>query len=790
MNKEFKQGIKPFVEKKQKELIDLLQSWELNIELLADQYLRDVEGDLRKLHEENKFDLVPPSHEVNMLFMESINRLEKELTRFKSGLNFHYNYKQFVSLKENETPSPFDEVKVSPIKEYVQTPQSNKVTKPIVQNEKKKLSLPSAPKANEVLNNDDVVIEVIEDSSDKSYSIKNTEEIIVNTDISPIVPPSKPKEEVEEEKEEEEVEEKKLPEIGDHGIDYLKEKTKKDADVKEKDKDKDKDIIDSVSSLFGKKKTEQINPPVIKEYTLTEHQKIKFGELKNYCTQILDKPIEINRNPAHYMIQFIGAAGVGKTTVSNEIIKFLLENYSRYSIGVCAPTHQALNVITTKMKEVGLPVNTRDEFTEIIAKTTVSYLSIKKTTNYDNNTSGFKRSPRPSPTTDILIVDEAGMVPLTHLNFICQERRIKLVIYMGDIYQLTAVEDTGPSPVFNLPLCVELTQPMRQDPNSGILALCNEVRGLLDLVIRQGHTHIPYDPKSVVQKYFRQYTDIWITNNSDEFNSWYINDGLNYEDKIISSYTNKVAKKYKEMVRYGIVHNPHFSVPENMYFSNDSDVFNKTKSDDAENGTNNLDVYKQKIDPTKSNSATEIPYCIGEILVTEDVNQQGDCIIHQNNTSFEVKEIRKQIKEYFYYVDTNNNGKIYINDIPINYEQCQKYKMVVNYYEITDTENKIIRVVANESLEDYNRILTQIYKECEKSKKRGKWRPFGIEKEFFTPVSYPYGCTLHKLQGSTIKTCYLDMRDFTYFWQQGNMEIYRLLYVAISRPSENLRILI
>jgi len=68
------------------------------------------------------------------------------------------------------------------------------------------------------------------------------------------------------------------------------------------------------------------------------------------------------------------------------------------------------------------------------------------------------------------------------------------------------------------------------------------------------------------------------------------------------------------------------------------------------------------------------------------------------------------------------------------------------------------------------------------------WRTFFLLKNQFVEVDYRYAMTIHKLQGSTYETVFLNLSDL--FARSKDLDMfYRLLYVAITRASKHVKIL-
>ncbi|MCH7876489.1 MAG: ATP-binding domain-containing protein, partial [Gemmatimonadetes bacterium] len=68
-----------------------------------------------------------------------------------------------------------------------------------------------------------------------------------------------------------------------------------------------------------------------------------------------------------------------------------------------------------------------------------------------------------------------------------------------------------------------------------------------------------------------------------------------------------------------------------------------------------------------------------------------------------------------------------------------------------------------------------------------KWEDYYTLRECFPRLDYGYALTIHKSQGSTFETVYIDHRDAL---RCAVAERRRLLYVAITRPSVRLALLV
>jgi len=77
--------------------------------------------------------------------------------------------------------------------------------------------------------------------------------------------------------------------------------------------------------------------------------------------------------------------------------------------------------------------------------------------------------------------------------------------------------------------------------------------------------------------------------------------------------------------------------------------------------------------------------------------------------------------------------------------------------------------------------------------KKIKWTEYYNLKEKYASIKFNYSSTVHKLQGSTYDTVFIDIRKMQSLYKYSNNRekefLYRLLYVAVTRASKNINIL-
>ena len=118
----------------------------------------------------------------------------------------------------------------------------------------------------------------------------------------------------------------------------------------------------------------------------------------------------------------------------------------------------------------------------------------------------------------------------------------------------------------------------------------------------------------------------------------------------------------------------------------------------------------------------------------------------------------------------------------------------INYWECSTTTDVKIFIVDTNSKNDFDTALNKMAKQAriEKNYKTRKemWEKFYSIKELFADVKYIYASTIHKLQGSTYESVYIDFYNLNFLKKLSKEEFYRLFYVAITRASKDVKILI
>ncbi len=102
-----------------------------------------------------------------------------------------------------------------------------------------------------------------------------------------------------------------------------------------------------------------------------------------------------------------------------------------------------------------------------------------------------------------------------------------------------------------------------------------------------------------------------------------------------------------------------------------------------------------------------------------------------------------------------------------------------------DASPREITVLHESERERYERRLKKFRDEAREGER--DWELYYRLREHFASVDYAYASTIHKAQGSTYHTCFLDVRDTLV---APNRDRQPLLYVAATRPASRLAVLV
>ena len=532
----------------------------------------------------------------------------------------------------------------------------------------------------------------------------------------------------------------------------------------------------------------EIEPTPIKEILiLTPHQQERFDGVTKRILDILDRSNSVYKTNSagdsviNYMAVLEGAAGTGKTTMMTKILEWF--DGMNLSVCFCSPTHQALGVIRDTLRKYDLDFceSVQDlQFgkTNLIIKTLASFLGIKMKRDLENGQESFVEDKRAEKiTVDILCIDESSMVSKDQLQIICSKLHIcvKVILFIGDEIQLPSPSDKEPNRIFNLPLNVKfsLEEIVRQAADNKLLPLAWELRSYIL------NKQYPYKPSVLLHDGRMNENIIIYRNNQQGFIYHYGQDPAT--EKLISTYTNKICNEYNHYIRWE-------KLIGNCGGMDDTIKVNKTLRLTSKTGPEPISIsYQDLVTDTEEVERNKIytneefrEYFIGEKLIVLETNQANGDVVHQNGEVISIMSVCERVHSIF--IETNQGKDMF------DVSSLEEFKL--EYFEILDTNFKKINVIKFNQIENYHNIINLLSIETNKNTGKNKWKKFYDFKEKFTKVNYLFAATLYKLQGSTCQNLYLDARDLDRFYSWNPDIVYRLIYVALTRPRDSIIILI
>lgn len=188
--------------------------------------------------------------------------------------------------------------------------------------------------------------------------------------------------------------------------------------------------FDIDSLLLGSKDTKEV-PKGNGEIKLNEGQEKAFSEIMTFLE---------NTDPSVNTHTLIGAAGTGKTTIVNSILKALREAGSVYgTVVLTSPTHRANTVTMSKNKSE--KVQTLHKLLNLLP-----WIDLDKFSDYDSSKVTFKRGDSEDdtgfPSSGLVIVDESSMIGDDLYDFLIKSLDANpgvKILFLGDAAQLRPV---------------------------------------------------------------------------------------------------------------------------------------------------------------------------------------------------------------------------------------------------------------------------------------------------------------------------------------------------------------
>ena len=283
----------------------------------------------------------------------------------------------------------------------------------------------------------------------------------------------------------------------------------------------------------------------------TNCQKIIYDELETVFAQVA-----IGHLPQIKVFSILGAAGVGKSWLTSQIVKMAVANRLRCFLST--PTHKAVRVLKEMIDDAGLGHSYR-----VDTGTIHSFLNLKVEHVFEDETNLNPEKPKLIKNThippeglktcDILFLDEASMVDYSLYEMVMSEldQRFKILIFIGDYFQLPPVGGNL-SPIFfegERNKVFNLVETVRQKADSYIINRAGWLKhfistqqfpnDILELFVTQGEIEV---------------FDSAVPGEHQRFIDTYFND--KDHTKIIGTYTNKLVDDFNTAIRNIELNNP------------------------------------------------------------------------------------------------------------------------------------------------------------------------------------------------------------------------------------------
>lgn len=411
------------------------------------------------------------------------------------------------------------------------------------------------------------------------------------------------------------------------------------------------------------------------------------------------------------------------------IVKYFLDNIYNKPVCVTAPTHKAVRVIEKATGRKGL---TFHSLHGLRPNTDIANFNI-------NNPQFDPLAEAKISNYRLVIVDECSQINkgLDILNKNRAELYNTKILYIGDSFQLPPINETM-SNTFNGNI-IKLTEVVRQSEDNILLKLFPILRN----DISTGNTNFV---KAIFenQNGLNDKKEGYLLLNKDNFdellNIKFSNNKLNNR---FLAFTNDTVNKYNYFIR--------------SLLNNSSNILTK-----VDNTTAYKTIFDEFLTPTITNST--------DYIIRKIVNRTND-----------------------------QNMNVYFVDFVSEFGEISNTVQIINHRDI-DTYKRYIRLL---SKLHYNAMTAMA------GRRREAWKEYynyknsilsmvnipleykGIEVD--KDLSYSYGLTIHKSQGSTYDNVFVPIKDI-YYNKYGNRVpdikfANKLLYVALSRAAKQAIIL-
>lgn len=436
-----------------------------------------------------------------------------------------------------------------------------------------------------------------------------------------------------------------------------------------------------------------------------------------------------------------GAAGTGKTFLLHHI----LATFKHLNFVIATPTHQAKAVVKSKVSTAKVA-------------TLASLFKLGADLNLDTLETTFANriSPEVFKLFDVCIVEEASMINSELIESLIDAAftNKKKIIFVGDKYQLPSPSENYRNMTTNLAFSnknrlVTLNKIVRQESDSIIsLVILTVRRALSSMLFPEEYAEIDDDYRALIKRLNMPYN--------------YHKDPMEYIKQIYGD-SFMTFEEYKAYLAKGDAEDEDFwSKTKSLAFTNEQVAF-------INNGIRKMlkKDFIENNDIVKSYENTEVLTNGIEYKISSVVKGILTFTTYINNMSHEFKLTAYKCK-------FSNQAEINIIDHTDEktVENMLAIKQSIKMWKPKDAKSKALRTSTATYFKNIG-VLNTIKNEVDK-----------IEPN----LAFAYSFTVHKSQGTTIENVVVSYDDFKKCLD--NTLKLRLLYVALSRASKSLKILV
>lgn len=523
---------------------------------------------------------------------------------------------------------------------------------------------------------------------------------------------------------------------------------------------------------------------------LNEKQKSTVKKIDQFLSQSTEK-----------IFYLLGYAGTGKTFLMGQIIKELLATKRVSYFYICAPTHQALDVIESSLKS-NLSLTEQVEYIANLNFMTVQkLLEFRPVIMTDDGSKVFK-STRESKflkqlDDKLIVIDECSMIStemMTTLKKYINIYPIK-IIFMGDRKQLPPVNESESQIFLSIPKKYNyymLLDEIMRTKSPEIKKVCKIIRdwnqkdNLIKLLLPIHNENKSFrmfhkKPNYTDTTWFKTIVKKIATNDMPIILTWK-NATAEYYNDILRKYIHKKPDLNNFMVNDYVIFNNYYKTPDDdsgiFYTSKMVRILEITEEERFLYSWNDFHLTKSTNDNTTNISDTTKKDVANISLIVTDTKKT----LAEKDLDIMLKKLWKQ----------RNMFKINILVVEKIYRDTDT---------IIDKKPYKIQIIHKNDFVEYTKMLENtkshiknFCKKYESNKKNLKiinklWEIY--HDKFVSPfaeIKFGYAVTTHKAQGSTFESVFVDIQDIDENPDKDEMQ--RALYTAAGRASTFLSFLV